>query len=142
MRILESFLFPTGLFRNQSKLVKSSRACHVISYILSLMLFNFQGTLSCRLSPADLYFSTPFRVCQVLFSIFFSRPISLNAASQAVLQALLMCSCLAVPLGSSLTSLSHLRRFVKHFFFLFESFSRSNQPVLFSMCRCHETALI
>ena len=56
MRILESFVsdrFPKS--GNQSKLVKSSRACRVISYTVSFMLFNFQGTRPVRCSQRRIF---------------------------------------------------------------------------------------
>src|SRR5699024_1748936 len=40
---------------NQSKLVKSSRACRVISYTVSFMLFNFQGTRPVRCSQRRIF---------------------------------------------------------------------------------------
>ena len=131
---LKAFLFPTGFFRNQSKPVKSSRACHVISYMLSLMLFNFQGTLPCRLSPADLHFSTSSSICQGLFSRSFRSPTGPDAASQAAFPPPAICSCPPPRFRSSLTSLPHPGPFVKRFFLPPGSFpSRGYRPRL-SMC--------
>src|SRR5699024_758993 len=64
----------------------------------------------------DLYFSTPFRFCQ---GFLFPSPegVTLSkSAPQALLPVLWMGGCLAVPLGSSSTSLPHPPSFVKAFF--------------------------
>ena len=57
MRILESFVSDRlpSKSGNQSKLVKSSRACRVISYTVSFMLFNFQGTRPVRCSQRRIF---------------------------------------------------------------------------------------
>ena len=68
------------------------------------------------LSAADLYFSTPFRFCQ---GFLFPSPEGVTlfkSAPQALLPVLWMGGCLAVPLGSSSTSLPHPPAFVKTFF--------------------------
>src|SRR5699024_4787920 len=68
------------------------------------------------LSAADLYFSTPFRFCQ---GFLFPSPEGVTlfkSAPQALLPVLWMGGRLAVPLGSSSTSLPHPPAFVKTFF--------------------------
>ena len=68
------------------------------------------------LSAADLYFSTPFRFCQ---GFLFPSPEGVTlfkSAPQALLPVLWLGGCLAVPLGSSSTSLPHPPAFVKTFF--------------------------
>ena len=138
MRILESFVSDRlpSKSGNQSKLVKSSRACRVISYTVSFMLFNFQGTRPVRCSQRRIFILA--HLFGFVKGFFFPSPegVTLSkSAPQALLPALWMGGCLAVPLGSSSTSLPHPPAFVKTFFLPADFFFDRAAGVLLSGCQ-------
>ena len=111
--------FPTG-FPHIRKLIKTRKifkglSCNFLHGKLHAVQFSRYKARP-LLSAADLYFSTPFRFCQ---GFLFPSPEGLTlfkSAPQALLPVLWMGGCLAVPLGSSSTSLPHPPAFVKTFF--------------------------
>ena len=137
--------FPTG-FPHIRKPIKTRKifkglSCNFLHGKLHAVQFSRYKARP-LLSAADLYFSTPFRFCQ---GFLFPSPEGVTlfkSAPQALLPVLWMGGCLAVPLGSSSTSLPHPPAFVKTFFPPSRFFFDRAAGVVVRVPGCLETALL
>ena len=144
MRILESFVsdrFPKS--GNQSKLVKSSRACRVISYTVSFMLFNFQGTRPVRCSQRRIFILA--HLSGFVKGFFFLLPKALPSSNPLPRPFFRPFGWVAVSpfLSEAARLVYHIRRPLSRPFFAPADFSSTGQRgFLVRVPGCLETALL